>query len=565
MKSRQRSHSLAWGWLIFLIVASVIAIETILHMVILQQKISDTAHALCNVLIHGALIGFIGAALYYYEIRHNRLLHQSEARYRDLFNTITSGVAIYEAVEQGKDFVFVGFNPAAEKIERVAKSDLVGKRVTEVFPGVKSFGLLEVFARVRATGVAEYFPAALYEDNRLSSWRENYVYKLETGEIVAVYNDITQRKQAEENLQNSEKWLRTTLNSVGDAVITTDNDGNVSFMNSVAQKLTAWSLEEAQGLALSKIFSVIDEQTRQSLPNPVDKVLAEKTTVDLGTHIALVDKNGVERPIADSSAPIIENNGEILGVVLIFRDVGEQRKKEAQLRHSQKLESIGTLAGGIAHEINNPITSIINFAFLILEDAPAESEIHENASFLVEESKRIANIVSKLLAFARQERQDYSSICLLIIVNDTLALLRKIIEQDQIKILVEVPENLPLIQGNGYQIMQVLINLLTNARDALNARYPDYNEHKIIKIYAQPTKKGISLCIEDFGTGIPPDVQKRIFDPFFTTKIQDQGTGLGLYVSHGIIRDHQATMKVESQQGEFTRFTIIFPVIKEDK
>jgi signal transduction histidine kinase len=254
----------------------------------------------------------------------------------------------------------------------------------------------------------------------------------------------------------------------------------------------------------------------------------------------------------------------VLGVVLVFRDVTERQNREIVLRHKQKLEAIGTLAGGVAHEINNPLSVIINFAELILEDSRPESEIWENASYILREGKRIAEIVRSLLAFARQEKERHSPSSPGDILHDTMSLTRKILEKDQISCEIEVEEDLPKIKCRNQQIMQVLMNLITNARDALNLRYPGYSQEKTMTIRVRNLSDGgkswIRFTIRDSGPGIPPELRRRIFDPFFTTKAKGEGTGLGLAISYGIVAEHGGRLTVDSEIGEYTAFHVDLPV-----
>jgi PAS domain S-box-containing protein len=164
--------------------------------------------------------------------KNEATLRQSEEQFRQLFSSMPSGVAIYEAVDNGEDFVFRGLNAAAEKIEKINKENVLGQRVTQVFPSVKSFGIFEVFQRVWRTGQQEYFPATVYKDEKESgSWRENWIYKLSNGNIIAIYNDITERKKAEQGLQESQSWLDAVFANMNNAVITMDSEGKMINFN----------------------------------------------------------------------------------------------------------------------------------------------------------------------------------------------------------------------------------------------------------------------------------------------------------------------------------------------
>ena len=170
-------------------------------------------------------------------------LRKSELRYRDLINNSKNAVAIYEAAADGEDFIIKDFNSAAENIEKVKKEDIIGKSILQVFPGVKEFGFFDVFQRVWRTGVPEHFPITWYQDERISGWRDNYVYRLSSGEIVAIYEDVTARKQAEKAVQESEEKYRMVVENAQEAIFIAA-DGMIKFANSRATELSGYSMEE---------------------------------------------------------------------------------------------------------------------------------------------------------------------------------------------------------------------------------------------------------------------------------------------------------------------------------
>jgi len=232
---------------------------------------------------------------------------------------------------------------------------------------------------------------------------------------------------------------------------------------------------------------------------------------------------------------------------------------EAQLRQSQKLESIGTLASGIAHEVNNPLMGIINYAELLKEKAGDE----EGRSFvegIIREGNRVATIVRNLLSFARQDKEAHSPALISDIVEQSLSLTSAVLRKDGIKLDVDVPDDLPAIRCRSQQIEQVVINLVANGRDALNQRFPGYDEGKKLTISARLEEKDsiewVHLVVEDRGIGIPKDEVGRVFDPFFTRKRREKGTGLGLSVSYGIVKEHKGELWVESTPGQYTRFHV---------
>ncbi|PJZ52989.1 hybrid sensor histidine kinase/response regulator [Leptospira adleri] len=239
---------------------------------------------------------------------------------------------------------------------------------------------------------------------------------------------------------------------------------------------------------------------------------------------------------------------------------------KSQLIQAQKLEAISLLATGVAHEINNPLTIIINYAQLILGQSQDDS-ILKYASNILDEGERISNITKDLLRLARQEKHVFSKVDFQEVIQRTVSLCEQLFKKDTIHIETQIQDSLPEVFCVPQQIQQVVLNILNNARDALNQRYPKYDPNKIIVIKAKKFEKDsnlwIQMSIEDRGIGIPKDEAKKIFSPFFTTKKVDKGTGLGLSVSTGIIKDHGGEIYYESKENEFTRFYINLPILPE--
>jgi len=206
----------------------------------------------------------------------------------------------------------------------------------------------------------------------------------------------------------------------------------------------------------------------------------------------------------------------------------------------------------------------MNYSQLILDSLGPDSEIAKFATAIDKETDRIATIVRNLLSFARHEQEVHSSARMSDIVEATLSLIRAVMRHDEVKLKVDVPDDLPRIKCHSQQIQQVVMNLLTNARDALNEKYPRHDENKQVSVCARVIDKDgdrwLRTTVEDRGPGITAGVWERMFDPFYTTKRGDKGTGLGLSISHGIVKDHHGELNVESKVGEFTRFHLDLPV-----
>jgi len=237
---------------------------------------------------------------------------------------------------------------------------------------------------------------------------------------------------------------------------------------------------------------------------------------------------------------------------------------EAHLRNQQKLESIGTLASGIAHEINNPINGIMNYSQLILDSNNKDKDINEYATEIKNETDRVSTIVKNLLQFSRQSPGAHTKASIEDIIEQTLSLMRTVMKRDQIQLEVSIDKNLPDIKCRSQQIQQVIMNFITNSRDALNDKYQGFDEDKKIIISAERLKYNskdiVQIIVEDHGSGIPDEIQEKILDPFFTTKPKDKGTGLGLSISYGIIKEHNGELRFETEEGKYTKFIVELPI-----
>ena len=280
-----------------------------------------------------------------------------------------------------------------------------------------------------------------------------------------------------------------------------------------------------------------------------------------GLHVSLEHEQETQRSLVRRNEELRELTVNLQNEISERQHLEEQKRlMEAQMIHGQRLESIGTLASGVAHEINNPLNIMMNYAQLILDDQETSNDSREYATNVVKESERVARIVKNLLAFSRQEKEAHSPADVGTLVNATISLIGASFRKDQIALEVEIPEGLPKIRCRSQQIQQVLLNPLTNARDALHSRFPGSAPEKRIRLAAAPFEQEGNACVrltvQDHGGGIPPDIAEHVFDPFFTTKPRERGTGLGLSISYGIVTEHLGKLWFETEPGVGTRFHV---------
>ncbi|HQN66859.1 MAG TPA: PAS domain S-box protein [Smithellaceae bacterium] len=761
-----------------------------------------------------------------------KALRASENRYYKLFQHMSSSVAIYEAVEDGADFVIRDFNAAAERLEKIQKEEILGRRVTEVFPGVIDFGLFSVFQRVWKTGNSEDHNVSFYQDNRISGWRENHVYKLPSGEVVAIYDDVTDRKQAECALRESEEKYRALFENAGEAIFVAQ-DGRVAFLNPMTAQITGYSGEEItsrpfvdfihaddrdmitdrhtrrlqgediprsytfrmlrkngsllwvqldtvlinwQGKpatlnfmtditerkriedalresehelrALFKsmlnafvlfesvfdrdgnfvsyrfvyindayeritgvknnevrgktvhevwpnteaswvkaygdvattgipstfdmyhepteklyhcnayrpwdtkgrfcvVFEDITERRRaeeeiqkanallnsivENIPNMIflkdagelrftrfnrageellghsrddllgkndydffpkeqadfftqkdREVLRGKVIVDIQEE-PLQTRDRGERILHTKKVPILNANGEPEYLMGISEDItdrkraeAEKRRLEERLRRAEKMEALGQLAGGVAHDLNNVLGVLSGYSELLLAEIPEGQKSRRHVEKILQSTEKGAAIIQDLLTLARRGVISEE----VIQVNDIISGFIKTPAFENIRdyhpgvsFRMDCDPNLLNIKGSPVHLEKTLMNLVSNAAEAISGegevvirtenRYLD----KAIVGYDE-VREGdyVVLSVSDTGTGISDEHREKIFEPFYTKKAMGRsGTGLGLTIVWGTVKDHNGYIDVSSRVGEGTTFTLYFPATREEQ
>lgn len=287
----------------------------------------------------------------------------SKDRFQHMFDSMGSCVAVYRALDDGKDFIFVDFNSAAEKVEKISREDLLGKPVKQVFAGVEDFGFLEVLERVWRTGQAERFPLARYVDERVSGWKENYVYKLPTGEIVAIYEDITEQKQAEEALQVSEQRLRLLFDTAPDVIYSINSDGELAELNRAFEKLTGHSRDDWIGQSfvplvhaddLQKALETFEQTKRGEYPSPYE--------------LRILKKDGDHVTAEFISAPLVRGE-DVVGEFGIARDITARKAAERALVESEELYK-----GLLATSPDAVVVTDLDFKITMVSDRAVEQQ-----------------------------------------------------------------------------------------------------------------------------------------------------------------------------------------------
>jgi hypothetical protein len=356
------------------------------------------------------------------------------------------------------------------------------------------------------------------------------------------------KHNVERRMRDNERWLATTLRSIGDGVVSTDADGRITFMNPVASVLTGWPADVAIGLA-------------------VDAVLRRSP----GRN-SLIARDGRLCPIEETTSPLRDERGNVVGSVIVFRDVTERNRLEEQLRQSQKMESIGTLASGIAHDFNNILNGVLGFTGQLKKYSSDPEKVARYTQTIEQSAVRGAELCSRILSFARKSSREQVPTDLGAVVSEVVTVCRETFPRT-IGVSFFTEEGLPAVLGDRGELYQVLLNLCVNARDAAVGRHPDGGGS--VRVEARravadakippdcrlrPGDQVVELRVADNGTGMSPEVRAKIFDPFFTTKSRGQGTGLGLAMVYSIVQNHGGALLFDSEEGVGTTFRIAFPV-----
>jgi PAS domain S-box-containing protein len=370
------------------------------------------------------------------------------------------------------------------------------------------------------------------------------------------------RAEAEKShqLAESRERFQITLNSLADAVIATDAEGKVTYINPVAQKLTGWEdHQEARGKALGEVMRLVDGRSREPLTDPVQIVRATESVIGLSNNMLLINRSGPEYPIEMNGAPIMNDRGQLVGVVVVFRDITQRRQTEQTLRASDRLSQAGRLAATIAHEIRNPLDTVSNLLFLLQHDTYAKPETKAYLDLASEEIGRITQITGQLLTFHR-EAQSPVDVDVTKVLESVLTLYAPQISTSNIQVRKRF-EASRTIRGFPGELRQVFANLVANAVHSM----PN-GGNLVLHVYessltSDHNRKGIRVTVLDNGSGIPPGVRKNLFAPFYTTK-GEAGTGLGLWVTRGIIEKHEGSVRFIStvRAGRSgTAFSVFLP------
>jgi PAS domain S-box-containing protein len=497
--------------------------------------------------------------------RHVSKLEGIETRIRSIIENILDGMITVD--EAG---IICSMNPAAEEMFGCRDNEMVGHEFIRVVPKrydgahdskpvpcaweeiIKGTGSTTL--AVGRTRKHVTFPVEISLSQMIVNQKVLYV---------AMIRDVTERKRFEQQIAAEKESLGVTLRAIGDGVITTDVQGKIVIINNEAERLTGWASQEAIGQPLKSVFNVVvDLATQAKTQKSGSRSEAQSILQQLPETLTLTSREGIERVIEQVASPIRDDKNEVAGVVLVFRDITERQRNEAESRKAETLEQLGLLAGGIAHDFNNLLTAIVGNISLASLLLPSNNEMASRLDDAKNAALRARDLAQQLLTFARGGAPIKKAASIGKLIQDTVSFsLRGSRNRSQFHFGADL---WPGDVDSG-QISQVIANLVVNADQAMpnggtlhvsceNFRYTSTTTPVIPDLLPGDY---IRISIRDEGVGIPEKYLKRIFDPYFTTK--SKGNGLGLATAYSIIKNHNGLMTVESEVHVGSTFNVYLP------
>ena len=496
-----------------------------------------------------------------------------ETEYKNLFNIIKEGIAIYKVEDNGNKFIFKDFNPSGEKIDNIKKEDIIGREIVDVFPGIKDMGLLDIFKKVYKSGNPEDLPPYEYKDNNINSWRKNYVYKLINGDIVSIYEDLTHERNQVKILNDMLKkqefqnyYLETVFDAQTNIVVTTYGT-KINQANKALFKFTkSKDLDEFKSncdcicdMFIEKEGFLSKEKNGQ---NWLDHIYDNQEKI----HKVIMIKDHIEHIFVINAKKL--NHGDTKRSVVVLNDITTLNEQNKIIAQQSKMASMGEMMESIAHQWRQPLSIIsVSSSGIKMQkelDMLTDEFLLTSCDNITNSAKHLSDTIDDFRSFFQEDKvkKDFN---IKTIFNKTTTLLISKFKNRGIK-LIENIDDLTL-NGFGNELVQVFMNILNNARDELEIK--DIKRMIFIDIYKE--NNNVIIKIKDNAGGIPKDVLPKIFDSHFTTKQKRDGTGIGLHMTKRII-ENSFSGTIEAKNIEFqydgndyigAEFIIYIPIQKE--
>jgi len=441
-----------------------------------------------------------------------------------------------------------------DKGRRTAES-IVGRRLDEVFP-MAILNVTQLDQRARAvlqfgrpydggkmTYRAPGVPQRVYYYNLTPLRQDNLV----TGVLVLMH-DVTEQERLAEDVRRVERHLASVVESANDLVASMEPDGRIMTWNQAAERVSGVHVAEVTGAYLADMCAAEDREAMRSLLNAVRRGEPSKVR-----EMGLCTSDGRTIPVAWACSPMWDDHGRVSALVAVGRDLTERRLLEAQLFQSAKMASLGAMAGGIAHQLRNPLGAASAAAQLLLRDQRNSELGQQCAQKIYEGIKRASAIIESLLRFARPDGGRFGTVMVNEIVSDMVAMMRHQANLNQVQVTTELVSDLPPIFADPSALQQAFTNLFLNACQAMPV-----GGQLVVRTRRLPDSRQIAVEFQDTGCGIPAENLTKVFDPFFTTRPVGQGgVGLGLTIAYGIVQQHGGSIQVQSTVGLGSTFTVL--------
>lgn len=475
--------------------------------------------------------------------------------YYSIMDAMPTSVLILDS-----DFRILSANRNFLEKSKKTLSDTVGSRLEEVFPEVileqtdlvqqiKDVFILQEATRGQLmTYLAPGVKKTIYYYRIIP-----FLWNTQVKQVILLLEDVTEQMRLAREVAQVKDHLANVVDSASDIILSTDTRGQIISWNVAAEKLSGYHFKEVEGKSISGYFPELDFTKLKELYN---QLKADESGITFESN--LITKSGKKRQIYWMYSALEDTDAQLIGAVAVGRDFTERRRLELELLQSQKLAALGVMAGGIAHEIRNPLAICSSAAQFLKEGSDDPNLVTECAQKIVESVRRAACVVEDLLKFARPgELSGKQPIDVVKLVNETQKMVGHQARINRVNIKVDCPDAPLMVWGSSNLIRQVFVNMFLNAIEAM----PDGGW---ITVVIQQRENDVVIVIRDTGRGIGRNNLSKVFDPFYTDSPLGKGIGLGLSICHSIIAQHKGTIQVASQMGKGAVFTIRMPVMQPE-
>jgi PAS domain S-box-containing protein len=481
---------------------------------------------------------------------------ESGPRFHSTLENLIEGCQIVD-----RNWRYLYLNPAAARHGKRTVDELLGRTMMDAYPGIEQTEMFRVLRRSMETRTAGAIESEFVAADGSTEWFDLVIQPVPEG-LFILSLDITQRKRAQDDLRESERRFRDILANLHLTAMMLDTDARITYCNDELLRLTGWNLDEVLGKSWFEVF--IPEQSTETLSETFADLIADRPRAWHHEN-EILTRSGKRLRIQWNNSVLRSASGEVIGTASIGEDVTERKRLEKHALRAQRLESLGTLAGGIAHDLNNLLMPILMGVAMLKRFEPGERSM--KAIENIEKSvKRGSDLAKQVLLFARGGEASRDTVQVEDVVREVEAMALSTFPK-RIELAITIERHLWPVTGDATQLTQVLLNLCVNARDAMphggrisieaeNVHITPQCAQMLRRVTPGPYVK---LEVTDTGEGIPMEIIDQIFDPFFTTKELGKGTGLGLSTTQGIVTKHGGFVTVDSTVGSGTSFNVYFP------